>query len=204
MHYLSRLMTKSTKWHEHPAKTQISLDICLVWSESSLSAWRNIGSLAIHWAHSEDSNQNLRWAQRSFCWFCHEVAEFSVLTGSWYVYWWVFLSDCLPTDSPRDGAAATDRGGGRIQKVQSPDLPTSCHVRYVRDIHHVYWAQPYIRFQLSDVERFVCINALHLMFSEIVYFMWRHLCQGDITHQLTWKNYVIDYLQGMYKKLDYT
>ena len=28
-----------------------------VWSESSLSAWRNIGSLATHWAHSEDSDQ---------------------------------------------------------------------------------------------------------------------------------------------------
>ena len=26
-------------------------------SESSLSAWRNLGSLATHWAHSEDSDQ---------------------------------------------------------------------------------------------------------------------------------------------------
>ena len=31
--------------------------ICPVWSESSLSAWRNLGSLATHWAHTEDSNQ---------------------------------------------------------------------------------------------------------------------------------------------------
>ena len=29
-----------------PVKTQISLGICLVWSESSLSAWRKLGSLA--------------------------------------------------------------------------------------------------------------------------------------------------------------
>ena len=28
-----------------------------VWSESSLSAWRNLGSLATHWAHSESSDQ---------------------------------------------------------------------------------------------------------------------------------------------------
>ena len=28
-----------------------------VWSESSLSAWRQLGSLATHWAHSEDSDQ---------------------------------------------------------------------------------------------------------------------------------------------------
>ena len=32
--YLSRLMTKPTKWHVSPVKTQISLVICPVWSES--------------------------------------------------------------------------------------------------------------------------------------------------------------------------
>ena len=40
-----------------PAKTQVSLGICPVWSESSLSAWRNLGTLATLWAHSEDSDQ---------------------------------------------------------------------------------------------------------------------------------------------------
>ena len=43
-----------TKWHGRQAKTQISLGIRPVWSESSLSAWRKLGSLAIRWAHSED------------------------------------------------------------------------------------------------------------------------------------------------------
>ena len=43
-----------------PAKTQISLGIRPVWSGSSLSAWRNLGSLATHWAHSEDSDQTER------------------------------------------------------------------------------------------------------------------------------------------------
>ena len=38
------------------AKTQISLGIHPVWSESLLSAWRKLGSLATHWAHSKDSN----------------------------------------------------------------------------------------------------------------------------------------------------
>ena len=46
-----------TKWHVRPAKTQISLGICPVWSESSLSAWRKLGSLVTHWAQSEDSDQ---------------------------------------------------------------------------------------------------------------------------------------------------
>ena len=43
-----------------PAKTQISLGICPVWSESSLSACRNLRSLAFHWAHSKDSDQTGR------------------------------------------------------------------------------------------------------------------------------------------------
>ena len=43
-----------------PAKTQISLGKRPIWSESSLSAWRKLGSLAIRWAHSEDSDQTGR------------------------------------------------------------------------------------------------------------------------------------------------
>ena len=79
---ISRLMTNPTKWHVRPAKTKISLGICPVWSESSLSAWRKLGSLAAHWAHSEDW---LEWADaqadlsslgaQSFCWFCHVAAQ---------------------------------------------------------------------------------------------------------------------------------
>ena len=77
-YYLSRLMTKLTKWHMRPAKTQISLGILPVWSESSLSALRNIGSLATHWANSEDSDQTGRMPRLIrvfdgrtliFCWF---------------------------------------------------------------------------------------------------------------------------------------
>ena len=67
-----------------PAKTQISLGIRPVWSESSLSALRKSGSLATHWAHSEDSDQSgrmprlicPRWAHMPFCWFCREAALF--------------------------------------------------------------------------------------------------------------------------------
>ena len=47
-------MTKPTNLSVRPAKTRISLGIGPVWSESSLSAQGNIGSLATHWAHSED------------------------------------------------------------------------------------------------------------------------------------------------------
>ena len=43
-----------------PEKTQISLGILPVWSESSLSAWRNLRAWATHWAQSEDSDQTGR------------------------------------------------------------------------------------------------------------------------------------------------
>ena len=51
---------KTNKVTVRPAKTQISLSIRPVWSESSLSAWRKLVSLATHWAHSEDSDQTER------------------------------------------------------------------------------------------------------------------------------------------------
>ena len=41
-------------------RTRISLGSRPAWSEFSLSAWRKLGSLATHWAYSEDSNQT--WA----------------------------------------------------------------------------------------------------------------------------------------------
>ena len=51
---------KTNKVTVRPAKTQISLGIRPVWSESSLSAWRKLESLATHWAHSKDSDQTGR------------------------------------------------------------------------------------------------------------------------------------------------
>ena len=57
INHLSCSMAKPTKWLVCPAKTQNSLGICTVWSESSLSAWKNIVSLASHGGHIEDSDQ---------------------------------------------------------------------------------------------------------------------------------------------------
>ena len=74
---------KTNKVSVWPAKTQISLGIRPVWSESSLSAWKKLGSLAAQWVHSEDwsdwadaqADLSLRWAHMPFCWFCHEAAQ---------------------------------------------------------------------------------------------------------------------------------
>ena len=57
---LSRLVTKPTKWPVRPAKTQISLGIRPVWSESSLCAqWVAKDPSFLH-ADSEDSDQTGR------------------------------------------------------------------------------------------------------------------------------------------------
>ena len=60
-------MTKPTKC-VCAQQTQISLGIHPDWSESSLSAWRNLGSLATHWAHSKDSDQTW-WMPKLICVF---------------------------------------------------------------------------------------------------------------------------------------
>ena len=58
--HLSHLVTKPTQWHVHPAKTQISLGIRPVWSESSLCAqWVAEGPSFLH-RDSEDSDQTGR------------------------------------------------------------------------------------------------------------------------------------------------
>ena len=62
-----------------PAKTQISLDIRPVWSESSLSAWRKLGSLATHWADSEGSDQT-GWMPRLIWVFAGRTAALLVLS----------------------------------------------------------------------------------------------------------------------------
>ena len=80
-------MTKPTKLHHtvRPAKTQISLGIRPVWSESSLSAWRELawvlsyplsakGRLWPDWADAQ-ADLSLRWAHMPLYWFCHEMAQ---------------------------------------------------------------------------------------------------------------------------------
>ena len=84
-------MTKPTKWHVRPAKTQISLGIHPVWSESSLYSDQPGRPL------SSCRKQTLirlggcpGWSESSLgaqphCWFCHETAQ--ILATSDYILW---------------------------------------------------------------------------------------------------------------------
>ena len=82
-------MTKPPKWHMHPAKTQISLHICPVWSFVAVcmkKAWVLSYPLSAQWRHWSDQTDaqgdlSLRWAHSSFCWFCHEAAQ--LLVAGW-------------------------------------------------------------------------------------------------------------------------
>ena len=73
--YLSRLVTKSTKWHVRQSKTQFSLGIRPVWLESSLCAqWIAKDPRFLH-ADSEDSDQT-RWMPRLICVFAGRTCHF--------------------------------------------------------------------------------------------------------------------------------
>ena len=84
---------KRTFWYVRPTKTEISLRIRAVWSQSSLSAWKNFASLTIQTTPSEDSDQtanaqadqNLRWAHMSEGTFSDVVAHLSlgILNSCW-------------------------------------------------------------------------------------------------------------------------
>ena len=82
-------MTKPTKWHVRPAKTQISLGIRPVWSESSMYAWRKLGSLATHWVHSEDSDQTSAQSDLSLCWVHSHFVSFVMRRLRFYLASWL-------------------------------------------------------------------------------------------------------------------
>ena len=70
--------------------------------ESSLSTWRNLGSLGTQWMHSEDwldwadaqADLSLHRAYRSFCWFCHALAH--IILNSLPMFAWSLNALCRP------------------------------------------------------------------------------------------------------------
>ena len=98
---MSQRMTNPTKWTVHPVKTQISLGIRTVRSESSLGAsFVAMDPLLLH-ADSEDwsdstgawADLSIRWAHITVCWFCHAVAQikkkFNLVTPMTSSVWWL-------------------------------------------------------------------------------------------------------------------
>ena len=90
---MSRLMSKPTMWlcaqrrlRSAWASAQSDQSLrCPVWSESSLSAWRKLGSLATYWAHSEDSDQTGQMPRLIRVFAGHTVI---LLVSSWGGSYW--------------------------------------------------------------------------------------------------------------------
>ena len=94
---MSHLMTKPTKWSVRPVKTQTSLGICPVWSESLLSVWRKLGSLVTQWRLWCRLGGCPGWSEsslgaQSFCWFCHDSHEAAQILSNKFFYLLSFLS----------------------------------------------------------------------------------------------------------------
>ena len=84
--HMGHLMTKPTKWHVHPAKTDQpghppnlirDLAVC------SMDSWgSNVSSCRQQRLWSDcagaQADLSLRWAHRSFCWVCHEAANICI------------------------------------------------------------------------------------------------------------------------------
>ena len=90
---------KTDKMSLCPSKSQISLGIRPVWSESSLSAWRNLGSLATHWVHSEDSDQT-GWMPRLIWVFAWRTLILLVFVMSWLILFAMQTQDHDNVDQP--------------------------------------------------------------------------------------------------------
>ena len=93
--YLNRDMTKATKWLCAQQRLR-SAWASAQSDQSSLSAWRDLGPLATHWAHSENSDQS-GWMPRLIRVFAGSSLILLVLSwgGSFFS---IFLrSFCWPT-----------------------------------------------------------------------------------------------------------
>ena len=116
--------SKQTKWPMRPPKTQISMGIHSVWSESSLSARRSIGTAkTLIRLGVAQAVLRLRRALMSFCWFCHAAAwkytrGVLFVNSRWGVYFHVYpvlvkadgtATDCSSSNSncPASATCAT-------------------------------------------------------------------------------------------------
>ena len=131
---------KSNKMTGRPSKTQISLGIWPVWSESLLCAqWVAEDSSFLH-ADSEDSDQ----MHMPFCWFCHEVAQLFIQTEvEKYIFlnfWWNWAK--LTQFDKTIEIQFLVSGLDKIYLVQPGKFPAPGHPRYLllTRTHRIYFA----------------------------------------------------------------
>ena len=157
---MSCRMTKPTKWPLRPAKTQLSLCIRPVWSESSLSAWRNIGSSAIHWADCEDSDQTGRM-QRLIWVFAGHKGHFVGFVMRWLTfrkYILIFASGLRnkPHIWRPFSLALWLQSQGSL--VRAPALPQTGYTCTLHRISHEIIYMVFLLFPLIQERQFLVIS----------------------------------------------
>ena len=161
--YMSRRMTNPTKWPLCLAKTQISLDIHPVWSESSLSAWRNIGSSATHWVHCEDSDQTGRMPRLIWV-FAGRKGHFVGFVMRWLTFRkciLIFASSLRNKPHfwrPGSLAQLTLRPQSQGSLVRAPALPHTGNTCNLRRISHEIMYMVFLLFPLIQKRQFLNIS----------------------------------------------
>ena len=127
--HLSRLMTKPTKWHVRPAKTQIGLGIrpvslIRVFAVRMMKAWTlsyPLGAQRRLWSHWADAQTDLslRWANMQFSWFCHDAALFRICTQN--KRFLELYGSCILAGSP--GPVLALRRLGHLKVLCEPGCP---------------------------------------------------------------------------------
>ena len=157
---MSCRMTKPTKWALRPAKTQIILCIRPVWSESSLSAWRNIGSSATHWAHCKDSDQTGRMPRLIWVFAGHK----GHLVG--FVMMWLTFGKCIfifasgLRNKPHfwRPCSLALRLQNQESLVGDPALPHTGYTCNLRRISHEIMYMVFLLFPLIQERQFLVIS----------------------------------------------
>ena len=92
---MSRILTKPTKWHVHPATTQISLGICPVWSVFALWVAKDPSFLQVDSKDSDQTGQmpRLIWV------FARRTCHFVGFVTMWLIFLASALASCSEVNS---------------------------------------------------------------------------------------------------------
>ena len=158
-------MTKPT-WHVRPAKTQISLGIRPVWSESSLSARRMIGSLASYWAQSEDLDQTGRMSRLIWV-FAWRTLYFVGFVMRWLIYCWRIKLDWARTSEK------STFGHVRQRRFESS-------FEFAQSDQNFHWPQFwYHGYKVSSRRQKYSDQTVRV---HKLIFLWAHLSDGTFSH----------------------
>ena len=152
---MSRDMTNPTKWVCAQRRLRSAWASAESGQSLSLSAWRKLGSLATHWAHSEDSDQTVIWV------FAGRKLILLVLScrGS-------FMRDCNSYQRDRNPLLSHFSGGSVLTK--NWDLVLRKSVNWANSVNPYLRSGPVHSYQLDD-----CISDLRgvwCTFSFVFYF----------------------------------